>query len=132
MTVGMIQGKIPMKGTATLFPVVRALQAALTVLVIEAPDAMRFLGPRPDGQAVVLTHMRLLSAQMLNTVRPDAIIGPLIASNWDIVDLGITLESLGYSGDLFALTQPLPRAELVVREVGAVCPRLTVHLLETT
>ncbi len=132
MTVGMIQGKIPMKGSTTLVPVARALQAALTVLVIEAPDALRFLAPRPDGQAVVLTQMRMLSAQMLDTVRPDAIVGPLITSEWDIVDLGIALESLGYSGDLYALTQPLPRAELVVREVGAVCPRLTVHLLETT
>ena len=40
------------------------------------------------------------------------------------------LEDLGFTVDLFALTRPLPRAELVVREVGAVCPRPTVHLLE--
>ncbi|MFN4098599.1 MAG: hypothetical protein ACK4GT_02365 [Pararhodobacter sp.] len=67
---------------------------------------------------------------MLTTVQPDAIIAPLIASDWDIVDLGITLQDMGYCGDLYALTRPLPRAELVLREVGAICPRLTVRLLE--
>ena len=56
--------------------------------------------------------------------------GSLIASDWDIVDLGMDLESMGFRGDLYALTRPLPRAELVAREVGAVCPGLNVRLLE--
>ena len=68
---------------------------------------------------------------MIRTVRPDAIIGPLITADWDIVDLGIELEQMGFRGDLFALTRPLPRAELVIREVSAVCPTLTVRLVET-
>ena len=108
-----------------------SLKAALTVLVIEAPDAMQVLAPSTEQRAVVFTQMRMLSRQMLESVQPDAIVGPLITSDWDIVDLGTTLESLGYSGTLYALTRPLPRAELVVREVGAACPGLTVHLLET-
>ena len=75
--------------------------------------------------------MRMIGSIMLQNVDPDAIIAPLITPNWDVVDLGILLEELGYTGTLYALTKPLPRAELVLREVGAVCPRLTVRLLET-
>ena len=78
-----------------------------------------------------LQRQFLLAREDLFLFVADAIVGPLISSDWDIVDLGTTLESLGYSGNLYALTRPLPRAELVVREVGAACPGLTVHLLET-
>ena len=127
----MIQGNVQMHACTPFAPVSRALKAALTVLVIEAPDAMQMLAPGTEQRAVVFTQKRMLSRQMLETVQPDAIVGPLISSDWDIVDLGTTLESLGYSGNLYALTRPLPRAELVVREVGAACPGLTVHLLET-
>ncbi|WP_323036841.1 hypothetical protein [Pararhodobacter sp.] len=67
---------------------------------------------------------------MIRTIHPDVIIGPLITSDWDIVDLGLELEKLGYRGDLFAMTQRLPRAELVIREVSALCPNLNVRLLE--
>jgi len=113
-----------------LAPVDQVLKAARTVLVIDAPSALRLLTPRPGIQAVVVTQKRMLCETMIQTVRPDAIIGPLITPHWDIVDLGVELERLGYRGDLFALTQPLPRAELVIREVSAVCPDLNVRLLE--
>lgn len=108
----------------------RALRDARTVLLIDAAQALRQLSPRPGLQSVVVTQKRMLGVDMIRTVRPDAIIGPLITANWDIVDLGIELEELGYTGDLFALTQPLPRAELVIREVSAVCRYLNVRLLE--
>jgi len=109
----------------------RALKAARTILLIDTPQALPLLNPRPGQQSVVITHKGLLAPSMIRTVRPDAIIGPLITADWDIVDLGIELEQMGFRGDLFALTRPLPRAELVIREVSAVCPTLTVRLVET-
>lgn len=127
----MIQSKRPLRGPETLVPVKNTIGTALTVLVIEAHDALGFLDLAPHRQSVVLTQKRMLSQQMLDTVQPDAIIGPLITAEWDIVDLALQLESMGYSGTLYAVTRPLPRAELVVREVAAVCPGLSVHLLET-
>lgn len=126
----MIQSKRPLPGPETLAPIRTPLGAAKTVLVIEAHEALGQIDPAPNRQSVVLTQKRMLSRSMIDTVRPDAVIGPLINTDWDIVDLAMALESLGYSGDLYAVTRPLPRAELVVREVSAVCPGLTVHLLE--
>jgi hypothetical protein len=128
--VGMIQGKPPQPGCTTLVPVAGRIGEGQTLLLIDAAEALQLLSPRPDRQAVVLTQMRMLSETMLKSVCPDAIVAPLITADYDIVDLGILLEELGYVGNLYAMTRPLPRAELVIREVGAVCPRLTVRLLE--
>jgi len=126
----MIQGKVPREHCTTLLPVARLIEDARTILVVDATEALPLLRPQPGRQSVVLTQMRMLGQQMLTTVQPDAVIAPLIASGWDIVDLGMMLQDMGYCRDLYALTRPLPRAELVLREVGAVCPRLTVRLLE--
>ena len=126
----MIQGKLPQETSTTLVPVAPSLTEARRLLLVDASDALPLLAPRPDRQSVVLTQMRMIGSIMLKNVDPDAIIAPLIATHWDIVDLGILLEELGYTGMLYAMTKPLPRAELVLREVGAVCPRLTVRLLE--
>lgn len=126
----MMQGNIALDGFDPLVLADSGLRSARSVLIVEAQEILRLLDPAPHRQSVVLTQKRMLSRQMLDSVLPDAIVGPLITAAWDIVDLAIVLEDLGFTGDLFALTRPLPRAELVVREVGAVCPRLTVHLLE--
>lgn len=108
-----------------------ALKNARTVLIVDAPEALSLLQEKPGLQSVVMTQKRMLSSDMIATVNPSAIIGPLITDEWDIVDLGILLETMGYTGDLYAMTRPLPRAELVVREVGAICRGLKVRLLET-
>lgn len=116
------------------FPPIRASAADLaglrTLLVVEAPGALGLLNPAPGRQSVVITRMAMLGASMLGQVRPDAVVGPLIREGWDVLDLGERLEAAGYGGPLFVLTRPLPRAELVLRELGAVCPRLQIRLLE--
>ncbi|MCB1397210.1 MAG: hypothetical protein H6898_01735 [Rhodobacter sp.] len=127
----MMQTKTYDHAPAAPQPLDRALTAARTVLVVDAPSVLRLLHRQPGRQSVVVTQKRMLTAEMIATVRPDAVIGPLITANWDIVDLGLALEMLGYTGDLYALTRPLPRAELVIREVSALCQGLKVRLLET-
>ena len=130
IAIGMIQSKLPREDCTTLIPVARSIEDARTILLIDAAEALRLLSPRPDRQAVVLTQMRMLSASMLSRIRPGAVVAPLITADYDIVDLGIRLQELGYRGDLYALTRPLPRAELVIREIAAICPYLNVRLLE--
>lgn len=126
----MIQGMLPQEDCTKLVPTPRSIKDAGTVLLIDAAEALPLMAPRRDRQSIVLTQMRMLNAGMLQNIAPEAIVAPLITSVYDIVDLGLLLEDLGYTGDLYALTRPLPRAELVIREVSAACPRLTVRLLE--
>lgn len=107
------------------------LREARTVLVVEAPGALRLLGDTPARQGVVMTQLRMLNARMLAQIAPDAVIGPLIANGWDSLDLAIALEEMGYRGNFHILSRPLPRAELVLREVRACCPKLSITLVET-
>ena len=106
------------------------LAKAGSVLLIEASLAMSLLAPRPGGQSVVITHRRLLSVRMLQTVRPDIIVAPLIAEHWDLVELAAALEEMGYHGKIHALTPPLPRGELILSELSALYPKLGFGLLE--
>jgi len=130
LSVRMMQTKAKTQNILHPVSATRVLGDARTVLVIDAPSSLCQLTPRPGQQSVIVTQKRMLCESMIRTIRPDAIIGPLITAEWDIVDLGLELEKLGYRGDLFALTQPLPRAELVIREVSAVCQALNVRMLE--
>lgn len=107
------------------------VSSAKSILVVDAPEANQILSSAdPKDRSIVYTHWRSLNAAMLSKIAPQAILAPLICMSFDIVDLGATLQSLGFCGDLYVITRPLPRAELVVQEVNAVCPALTVHLLE--
>jgi hypothetical protein len=106
------------------------LANAGSVLLIEATQALSLLTPRPGVQTVVITHRRMLSAEMLQTVRPDAIVAPLIAPRWDLVELASALAGLGYRGAIHALTRPLPHGELIVGELSALYPQLNFGLLE--
>lgn len=106
------------------------LANAGSVLLIEASQAMSLLNPRPGVQTVVITHRRLLSAIMLQTVRPDVIVAPLIAPQWDLVELGAALRGFGYRGTVHALTRPLPRGELILGELSCLYPDLAFRLLE--
>jgi hypothetical protein len=97
------------------------------VLILDCPDSAMHLTGTLSGP--VYAQWRFLGANMLANVRPDAILAPLISRGWDIVDLGAHLHGLRWTGDVFALTLPLPRAELVLRETRAVCPGLSLHLI---
>ncbi len=107
------------------------LRHARTVLVVEAPGALRLLEDNTAQPGVVLTHMRMLNPRMLTQVAPDAIIGPLIADGWDGLDLATALEDMGYRGTLFILSRQLPNAELILHEMRACCPKLSIALIET-
>lgn len=116
---------------APLLSVPAGLAGALSILIVNAPEAARYVATDSEtARSVVYADMRSLNSSMMAQIAPQAIIAPLIGEHWDIVDLGERLRACGYQGDLYALTPPLPRAELVIREVNAVCPALTVHLLE--
>lgn len=125
---------LPSAQSTSVFPSFQppaSLRHARTVLVVEAPGALRLLGDDPVQQSVVLTQMRMLNARMLAQVAPDAVIGPLITADWDGLDLATTLEEMGYCGAFYILSRPLPRAELVLHEMRACCPGLTISLIET-
>lgn len=106
------------------------LLLARTVLVVEAPAVLPLLDGDGIRRTVVASRMANLGAELLDRVAPQAVVGPLIARDWDILDLALLLAGLRYGGALYACTRPLPRSGLVLDELRASCPGLEIVLLE--
>ncbi len=91
--------------------------------------------PRTDLALVaaqdLVVHCRfenLLPAR-IGALTPDTVLTPLIAPQWDILDLGLLLTRGGFRGTVLALTPPLPRSDLVLGEVRALFPALALSLV---
>lgn len=109
-------------------PIHDARRARRRILAVEVGRFGTGPAVEPDD-LVIHTQFRHVSAQMLAEVRPDLIVGPLIAPDWDIVDLCQRISRCGYQGRIQALTRLLPRADLVSGEVSALFPDLQFELM---
>ena len=109
---------------------VQALLSAQTVLLIDATPLDDHVPQLRDGRTVVHAHLQMLSASLLDNVRPQVIAAPLIGPAWDIVDVALRLDALDYRQTLVMITRPVPRTHLVLSEVGALCPRVTLAIVE--
>ena len=78
---------------------------------------------------VVRTHFSLVSASLLDSVRPDTVVSPLIQHGWDCVDLANKLHEGGFIGTLVIDAVPIPSLEMVRREILGLCPGLSVAML---
>lgn len=99
------------------------------VLVV-GPVRATLHGDTFGDDLVVHTQLRHLSRALLDEVRPDAVVAPLITPDWDVLDLAAQLSGLGYSGPLVVRSRPLPRADLVLGELQGLFPSLTLAFVE--
>lgn len=79
----------------------------------------------------IYTLFSMIDRRLLNDVQPVAVLAPLITASYDILDVAMLLDSHGFRGTLFIQSKPLPRADLVMRELTALCPSLTLTLVVT-
>ena len=79
----------------------------------------------------IYTLFSMIDRRLLNDVQPVAVLAPLITATYDILDVAMLLDTHGFRGTLFIQSKPLPRADLVMRELTALCPSLTMTLVVT-
>jgi hypothetical protein len=79
---------------------------------------------------VIHAPLSFLSRSLLDLVRPDCIVAPLISPNWDVLDLAEALTALSYTGPLVVQSEPLPRADLVLGELQDLFPGLSMAFVE--
>jgi hypothetical protein len=70
-----------------------------------------------------------LEARLRRGARPDAVLSPLIWAGGDVMEAARLLWSLDFAGPYRIVSPPLPRPEMVIDEVLAVCPGLDVALI---
>lgn len=90
------------------------------LLVDPAPAPPKALCALPDTASLFHAALPALTAELLLRTRPDVVVTPLVTERHDILDVAQRLIRLGYAGPLIALSAPLPRLEMVLREVHAV------------
>ena len=99
------------------------------ILLVEASHAMRLIAPLSRSQSIVLTRFELFGRELVERVRPDAVVAPLIGARFDIVDLAEGLQDARFRGRLIALSGPLPDRTMVKREVHAACPGIAFEMI---
>lgn len=101
------------------------------LLLVEVPREHPLLQHLNDNAPEpVMTRLEMIGPAMLRRIAPVAVVAPLMNSRWDITDLAYRLETASFGGKLLALSQPLPRAELVLRELRNAFPGLDIGLHE--
>ena len=70
-----------------------------------------------------------LSANLVEETDPEIILSPLVADDFDAVDVAEKLVLLGFQGRYRAIAAILPDAELILDEVRGFAPQLDFDLL---
>lgn len=60
------------------------------------------------------------------------VISPLMADRFDAGDVVAALHQRGYTGELIVVTPPLPRPEMVQRELSQIAPDMSIRLVRDT
>ncbi len=71
-----------------------------------------------------------LAPQLLADLRPEVVLSPLLAPDFDILDVADRLIKIGFGGRLVAVTGSLPDAAAVQNEVRLHCDGFQFDLLE--
>jgi hypothetical protein len=110
-------------------PETLTMSAARVVLVVgehDRPQVPLHLGDCP----VAFAEIHEVGAELLDSLRPDVVLSPLLARSFDCIDLAQILEAVGFEGAYRAMTPPLPAPDLVRREIRSLCPGVNFDLLQ--
>ncbi len=65
-----------------------------------------------------------VSDESLGFYQPSIIYSPVLAQDFDCIDLALRLHGLGFSGEYQAVARNLPNPRLIENEVRQLCPQL--------
>ena len=116
-------------------PPQRGLPLALTnadqrVLVVATRRIPVAALPHCAGDKIVFARFDDVGAALLARFEPDLILAPLMAPEFDILDLARQLTQCGYRGALRAMARQIPNPALVRAELAQLCPDLDFDLFE--
>lgn len=102
---------------------------SVSVIAVGDPDEWARQGnPLPnDGMAFI--SFDEISENILAHYNPKVVFSPVLASNFDCIDLAILLQQVGYTGSYQAMAKDLPKPDLIEREVAHICPRIDFSIV---
>jgi len=103
---------------------------AETLLLIEVPQALPLIDRLPRRPSVVVARFNGLDRALLRRVLPSRVICPLIAEDFDAVEVMARLRSLRWMGPVEVIGSGLRHADMIEDELRAALPGREVNLLQ--
>ena len=102
----------------------------VAILAVGSAEEWRQGGNRlqADGR-VAFASFEDVDDTLLARTCPTVILSPVLARNFDCIDLAQKLFNLGFTGRYRAVSDELPNPEMVEREIHNVCPGLDFGIL---
>lgn len=103
----------------------------VSVLAVGDTDEwLRRKRPVPPGGRIILTSFADLSRELLDRVKPRLVLSPLLARDFDCIDLAQMLFTLGFAGQYRVVSSDLPDPRVVVAEIRGLCPGLDFGIVD--
>ena len=88
-------------------------------------------GRMPSDGHVVFVNFNEVSRELLEDLTPHLVVSPILARNFDCVDLAQLLGRLRFAGRYRAVGPALPDPQMITREIRSLVPGLDFDVLST-
>ncbi len=96
----------------------------------DTEEWLRRRQPFPPGGRVILASFHDLSRELLARIKPRLVVSPLLARDFDCIDLAQILFALGYGGQYRVISGEIPNPRIVLAEIKTLCPGLDFAILQ--
>ena len=108
------------------------VEERVTVLAVGNLDEWRRRGRGiPSDGRIAFVAFGDLDGDLLTQLSPGIVLSPVLAHEFDCIDLSQLLHSMEFQGPYRAISQDIPKPDMVVREIRQLCPGLEFDILES-
>ena len=87
--------------------------------------------PLPEGSGITFLSFHDVSEATIADMAPELVYSPVLAKDFDCIELANLLHNIGFSGTYRAIGEGIPKPGLIEREVKQMCPRLDFEIVLT-
>ena len=103
---------------------------AIRILAVGSRDEWeRKSGHLPRPGNVSFVAFADVTGALLELLRPEAVISPALARDFDCIDLALLLSALDFRGAYKATAFGLPKPQVIESEIAQLCPRLDFEIV---
>lgn len=121
-----------MKNRLHLNTALASVEASTSVAIMAVGDVKAWLAQGkdiPSNEHLAFVEFHDITRARLEILAPKLIVSPLLAHNFDCIDLAQLLCTLDYQGSYRAIAATLPNPKMIKREISSICPDLDFQIL---
>lgn len=103
--------------------------ATTAAVLLVVGDQSDWCGPDSRSEGMVFIDYSALTCALLDRLKPEMVMTSLFGRKYDALDVARKLSEYGYSGSVRAVSAPLPRPELIKREIKQSAPGIDFDIV---